>query len=438
VLWNRLGCDYWGYLACAGFVRRKLLQTNNSSPQRGDQDRRDLKMSKTSQALKNLRALAILMVVSFHGTLAYLTSQPAAQQPFDLPPYAWIATPILDKQRWLGFDLYDAFQYLTLMPFMFFLSGIFVWPSLSRNGAWKFFHARLLRIGLPFVLGEYLLMPLAYYPVYSVTADDPSWFAFWNHLVALPFWPSGPLWFLWLLLAFDAAAAFLYRIVPSFGRALGLWSASAGKRPGRYFVVLVAVSALAYVPLALVFGASQWKNFGPFALQPDRILLYVVYFFAGVGVGANGYDRGLLGIDAALVRRWYLWFIASAATFLLWMVSMAASFYGYGSTVVDIGAYLAVVLAVASACFCFNAVFLRFATGRVPIVDSLAENAYAIYLVHYVFVVWLQYALLSVVWPAIVKGIIVFSGTLVLSWATAVGSTRLASNVRVLRAKSFG
>jgi hypothetical protein len=94
--------------------------------------------SPTSQALKNLRAFAIVMVLSFHSVLAYLASQPAAPEPFDSPPYHWLATPILDNQRWLGFDIYAAFQYVALMPVMFFMSGIFVWPSLVRRGSWNF------------------------------------------------------------------------------------------------------------------------------------------------------------------------------------------------------------------------------------------------------------------------------------------------------------
>jgi hypothetical protein len=42
------------------------------------------------------------------------------------------------------------------------------------------------------------------------------------------------------------------------------------------------------------------------------------------------------------------------------------------------------------------------------------------YLLHYVFIVWLQYALLPIGLFAIGKAAIVFGGTLVLSWAAAV------------------
>src|SRR5206468_12983401 len=55
-----------------------------------------------------------------------------------LPPYGWRANPIVDSARWLGFDLFCAFQYVYLMHLMFFLSGLFVWPSLSRKGGRRF------------------------------------------------------------------------------------------------------------------------------------------------------------------------------------------------------------------------------------------------------------------------------------------------------------
>jgi peptidoglycan/LPS O-acetylase OafA/YrhL len=390
--------------------------------------------SQASQALKNLRAFAIVMVVSFHSVLAYLASQPAAPAPFDDPPYYWLATPILDGQRWLAFDVYAAFQFVALMPVMFFLSGIFVWPSLVRRGSRNFLYGRLLRIGLPFVFGVYLLMPIAYYPVYRVTAADPSWVAYWQHWIALPFWPGGPLWFLWELLLFDILAVVLYLTAPHLIEMLGRFSASAGAAPRRYFVALLAVSAVAYLPLALTFGVSKWAEFGPFDWQPDRLLLYLVYFFAGVGVGVQGYDRGLLRPDGTLARQWRIWLGAAAASFLLWMMAMAPSAYSRSNLAIDLCSYLAVVSVVATVCLGFAAVFLRFGYARSALTDSLSEHAYAIYLVHYVFVVWLQYALLGATLPAVVKGVLVFAGTLLLSWGVAVGASRLGLLVGQARA----
>src|SRR5215469_3586802 len=72
------------------------------------------------------------------------------------------------------------------MQLMFFLSGLFVWPSLVRRGWGTFLVRRVLRLGVPFLVGTYILMPLAFYPVYRRTAVDPAWSAFWSHWTALP------------------------------------------------------------------------------------------------------------------------------------------------------------------------------------------------------------------------------------------------------------
>jgi surface polysaccharide O-acyltransferase-like enzyme len=196
--------------------------------------------------------------------------------------------------------------------------------------------------------------------------------------------------------------------------------------PSWYFLALLAIAVIAYVPLAYVFGVSDWAEFGPFGWQPDRPLLYLVYFFAGVGIGVQGYDRGLLRPGGKLAQRWHIWLGCAAITFLLWMATMAPSAYGHSNVLIDLCAYVAVALVVTTVCLAFSAVFLQFASARSTVTDSLSEHAYAIYLVHYVFVVWLQYALLGAAMPAIAKGVLVFAGTLLLSWGVAAGAGRLA------------
>jgi hypothetical protein len=205
-------------------------------------------MSPSSLALSNLRAIVIVIVLGFHSMLAYLVWIPvAATTDFSSPPYAWRAFPIIDDHRFFGFDLFCAWQDVYLMALMFFLSGLFVWPSLTRKKDWGFLRDRMLRLGLPFVFGIFVLIPLAVYPAYRVTAADPSVSAYLDAWLALPFWSNGPLWFLWQLLALNVIVAGLHWLAPSVIDALGRWSAPAHFT--RYFIVLLAVSALAYVPL---------------------------------------------------------------------------------------------------------------------------------------------------------------------------------------------
>jgi glucans biosynthesis protein C len=388
--------------------------------------------SRASLALDNLRAVVILIVLAFHSSLAYLQWNPTKPAPFDSSPYAWRAFPIVDTHHFFGFDLFCAWQDVYLMSFMFFLSGLFVWPSLTRKSDWAFLRDRWLRLGLPYVFGTAVLMPVAVYPAYAVMAVDPSVPAYWHALLSLPFWPNGPLWFLWQLFALNIIAAIVHRSVPNAIKSLGRWSTAAGARPATYYIVLVAVSAIAYVPLALAFTPWTWSDSGIFTIQLSRPLLYVVYFFAGVGIGVEGVDRGLLAIDGALARRWAHWLAGALISLFLWMGSTALTMNGPVSIAVEIIADLCFVLACAAGCLSFVAMSLRFGTKPSPILGSLAAHAYGLYLVHYVFVVWLQFALLATPLLAVIKAPIVFGGTLLLSWITTAALYRVPLGARLI------
>ena len=387
-------------------------------------------LSGQSLALHNLRTAVIVVVFAFHSFLAYLGSSPTTQPAFDKPPFAWRSIPIIDNERWFGFDLFCAHQDVYLISLLFFVSGLFVWPSLGRKGSGVFVRERLLRIGVPFTLAVAFLMPPALYPVYRITASDPSVSAYWQHWWALPFWPSGPPWFLWLLLVFDIAAAGLHRFARRWGDALG--GVAAGPRP--FAVVLIAASAVAYVPLALAFTPWEWSELGPFAIQLSRPLHYGVYFFAGVAVGAHGIQRGVLAIDGSLVRRWDLWLAAAVATFALWLGITAFAMTGNGeaSLGVQVLQALAFVLACASSCLFVVAAFLRFANRRLRLLESMRDSAYGMYLIHYLFVMWLQYLLLGLAMYAIIKGVMVFAAALVLSWAATAGMLRIPAAARLI------
>jgi glucans biosynthesis protein C len=393
-------------------------------------------MRRSSLALDNLRAFVILLVLSFHSVLAYLQFLPAAPYPFDSPPYLWRAFPIVDSHRWFGFDLYCAWQDVFLMSLFFFLSGLFVWPSLARRGTANFLHGRILRIGLPFILVVGFLMPPTLYPTYLQTAIDPSIAAYWRHWLALPFWPCGPMWFLWLLLVGDFAVAALHRFAPGLGRLLIRLSSTAEAHPARYFAGFIFASGLAYVPLALDFTPSAWFQQGPFAFQLSRPLHYALYFFAGLSVGAGGVERGLLSADGPLVRRWPVWIFAATASLLTWMgltgLTMAE---GTSSSLgLQIVADLSFVFACFASCFAVLAVVLRFAGRRLPSLAGLRDSAYGMYLVHYLFVVWVQFALLGLALPAVIKGAAVFGGTLFLSWGTVAALRRLPSVGQIIGA----
>lgn len=379
--------------------------------------------ARSSLAIDNLRAVVILLVLAFHAALAYLDFLPRQPFAFADPPYLWRAFPIVDGQRWLGFDLFCAWLDVFLMSFFFLLSGMFVWPSLARKGAAAFLHDRVLRLGLPFAAVVILLMPLAHYSTYLQSATDPGIADYSRRLLALPLWPSGPVWFLWLLLSWDAAAAGLYRLAERRRNAVLRLSFYARQRPAVFLGALVLGSALAYVPLALVFGPADWFQRGPFAFQLSRPLHYALYFFAGAAIGACGIERGLLAPDGPLARRWRRWLVAAPLLFGAWAGLTALTMRSPAGAPLALraAADLGFVVACFASCFLVLALALRFGQVRARLLDSLKANAFGMFLVHYPFVVWLQFALLGLALPAMLKAAIVLGGALGLSWsATAL------------------
>jgi glucan biosynthesis protein C len=388
----------------------------------------------TSLALRNLRAVVILIVVGFHSALAYLAFLGPTAFAFDAPPYEWRAFPIVDSHRWFGFDIFCAWQDVYLMAFMFFLSALFTWPSLTRKGASRFLADRVLRLGLPFVFAVTVVVPLALYPTYAVSAANPGITGYIRHYLALPFLPNGPEWFLWQLLALTAVAAALHRFAPGLVAWFGRVSISGGAHPVRYFAGLVVAAIVAYVPLALGFTPMAWIGHGPFGLQFSRPLLYAVFYFAGLGLGAFGLGRGLLTSDGLLARDWVVWLAAALASCVSWMGLTALAMH-HGPTAplaLQIAVDGSFALACASGCFCVLAASLRFGVRRSAFFDGLSNNAFAIYLLHYAFVVWMQYALLGAALPGFIKGMIVFTLAVSLSWAAAAALRHVPFGARLI------
>lgn len=395
-------------------------------------------MPRTSLALSNLRAVVIVIVLAFHSSLAYLASAPAPSSAFGQAPYRWQAFPIVDTHRWLGFDLFCAWQDVSLMSLMFLLSGLLASGSLIRKGTTKYVSNRMWRIGLPFVLAVIFLSPLSYYPAYLLRTSSPSVVDFWNQWLSLPFWPAGPEWFLWQLLALNMLAVALYAVWPASLTHLGRIAEWAGARPLRFFAVLVAVSALAYVPLALQFSPWVWGAIGPLPVQFSRPAHYLVYFFAGFALGAHGFERGLLAHDGPLAQNWRPWLAAAVLSFMAWagLTSLTMPDWGQSALTARIAASLAFPFACASGGLVLLALSLRFAAStRLWFLDSLSANAYSIYLAHYVFVVWLQYALLGSGLVVVAKPAIVLTCALLMSWAGSVAFNRLVASPPVVSPK---
>src|ERR1700759_2211649 len=145
-------------------------------------------------ALDRARTFITLLVVLYHAVINYTH--------FGIGG---------DRMRWLGFDLVVLFCDSFFMACMFFISGLFVHESLARRGAANYLAHRAFRLGVPFLVSIFVLMPIAYYRYYHQEFDFPHYY---THMVTTGPWSAGSAWFLWVLVAFDAIAALLFAAAP--------------------------------------------------------------------------------------------------------------------------------------------------------------------------------------------------------------------------------
>ena len=377
------------------------------------------KVKSRNLALDRARTFLTLVVLFHHAVI----------------PYTYFGHT--DPKSWIGFDMVVLATDSFFMAMFFFLSGLFVWPGIARKGPRNHLSDRLLRLGLPFVICALTVIPIAYYAISLRQHPDVSFASFWWKTITVGPWPSGPIWFLWVLFSFDVVACFLYTLSPNLLDPINRLSLHGRRRPAVFFAVMLAVTAAFYIPGRIYFGAGSWFEFGPFSVQHGRVLLYASYFFFGAGIGVQNLDRGLLAADGRMAKVSWDWMIlAIVPYYLMWvLITIKRGILGNPEDLPDWyeGAY-AICFTVFSVAILFLilAFFLRFAHSGKSVLDPMQSDAYGMFLVHYPITLWLQYWLFDYNLPATVKAPIVFVLTIAFSWALTRALRQIPGAKRVL------
>ncbi len=342
-----------------------------------------------------------------------------------------------DPVSWIGFDIVVVATDSFFMAMFFFLSGLFTWSGIARKAPSVFLRDRLLRLGLPFVIAAFTVIPLAYYAIALQRGSDLTFAAFWWKTITVGPWPSGPVWFVWVLLAFDLTASLLYRVSAHLIEPVNRISLRGFDQPALFWLLLVVVTAIVYVPALIYFGGSRWFEFGPFSVQASRILLYFAYFFIGVSVGAANFDRGILSADGRLPKSRWTWVIVTLIPYGLMWVMIYVKRDILGNPDPQPHWYQAIygtlfVLFSASILLAILAFFLHQKSPGPNLLDRMQADAYGMFLVHYPIALWIQYALFDYGWPAIVKAAIGFVLTVMLSWGLTAALRKIPGASYVL------
>jgi len=372
--------------------------------------------------IDNLRSFIILLVVAHHAALSYTT-----YAYFNKDAYALSSHPIVDAQRWAGMDFFVYFNDIFMMSLMFFISGLFITSSLNKKGRRVFLRDRFNRLVVPFIIGATIIIPLALYPSYYVAHGDFNFKSFITDFFTVEQWPIGPPWFIWVLFLFNLIFVLIYKplkkILDTLSRAL----LHTKDKPFLIFVVWFMLMWILYVPLRLIFGPYTWTiGIGPFDFQRCTLLFYFCYFLLGAVFGNITTENGIFTEKFDFLKRWKVWLTMCCFSFLVLLsidnpalgnpLKQFAEWVKIGRTSGDTIYDTFYVATCTFSCLAFLSMFKALANYTNSFWDSIASNSFFIYLVHYIFIIWAQFAILQLDIPAILKFIIVFITAVSLSW----------------------
>ncbi len=367
-----------------------------------------------------LRSAITLLVVAHHASLSYTTFAW-----FDAEAYINSTHPIVDTRRWIGLDIFENFNDVFFMSLMFLIGGLFLTRSMERKGVSEFIRDRFLRLFVPFMLLGTVFMLIAYFPSYYIAKGNADIIAYVRDFFTVERWPVGPPWFIWLLFSFNLGFALFHRAFQKAGDQAGWLFSAIKNRPFVFFMLLFLVTFILYVPMAFMVGAGTWTGIGPFDFQLSRIFLYFGYFTLGILIGNTDFNNNLFSKISVVVKKWWLWVVLSVGVYTLLIgISKPLEELVKERKLEEFQGWLIYYLIYSASCtlscIAFITVFRKLVRSGKRIWNSLSENAYLIYLVHYIFVVWCQFVLLNLNIPAFLKFIITFSVSLLLSWGVSI------------------
>ncbi|MBA4853838.1 acyltransferase [Emticicia sp. BO119] len=365
-----------------------------------------------------LRSALTVLVVAHHASLAYTTFAR-----FDKEAYISSTHPIVDVRRWVGLDIFENFNDIFFMSLMFLVGGLFLVRSSHKKGIYLFIKDRFYRLLIPFITLGTFLMLIAYFPAYYIARENTDLVAYIKDFFLVEQWPVGPPWFIWVLFVFNLLFILLNRVIIKTSKNTGTIISSLQNKPWWLFILWWLITWVLYVPVAYAIGAGTWTGLGPFDFQLSRVLLYFGYFMLGVLIGATDFNQQLFSLTSAITRKWWLWVILALTVYAILTIverkniladmvkaNQLESFSGW---MIYFSIYTA---SCTLSSIAFLTTFRKLIHTTFAWWDSLASNAYLIYLTHYPFLIWIQFLLMPYHIPAFIKFLLTFIFSLALSW----------------------
>lgn len=307
-------------------------------------------------------------------------------------PYHGMRFLMGNGEDFTGFGFTAFWLHLWRMGLFFAVSGFLGAMTLASWGPAEQVRRRLVRLGVPLVIGMLTILPLQrLLVVWNLTLGDPPGSlvprqATFDFLFGLA---PGHLWFLEYLLVLNLVALPLW---------LAVRRSDATKAALDRSFRRLLTGPLLFPVLAAVCATLLWTGSFPGAPNgvakspvpdPSAIAFYAIFFLFGWMLWRNGdllprverdpWSRFTLGVAAGALA----WFLSEDPLGLpgvltaVWTVSFAA---GFASWFTLFGVW---------------GLFARYLPAEKPVIRYMADAAYWVYLMHFVFLIFFQRLLIG-------------------------------------------
>lgn len=332
------------------------------------------------------RAFALVLGILFHASLSFMP--------------VFMGWAVQDVSTSPLVTMFMTASHTFRMELFFLLAGFFSHLTFHRRGAQAFVRARLLRIGVPFLAGWFILRPLVVsgwiMGSASLRGDVDIWGALLGGIQSLSTLPAGifagsHLWFLYyvaLITALVLVARAVLSVTGSRREVLVRRADSivAWLAESPFALLILAVPTAAALGFMSLWGMdtpdrSLWPHF-------PALAIYAGFFVLGWMLDRQ---RELISQFSRLTAsRWIVAGLGLAAILLLGEIERDP---GHPRFVAAHVAYaLGYALTMWSLVFLTLGVFRRLCGRPHPFVRYVADSSYWMYLIHLPIVIWLQVA----------------------------------------------
>ncbi len=329
--------------------------------------------------LDHLRAALIVLVVLHHVAMVYAQAGPF----YYVNPVT--GAPLVG----LALFIFPLFNQAWFMGALFLIAGYFTPGSLERRGSGSFIKERLLRLGLPLLVYLLVIDPLSaiglFLPPAASITGPLTWQTFWR--LYPEFIGIGPGWFLALLLIFSAGYVAANALAGKGSPTVQGVSSSINTRGLIIFTLALALASY----LVRIFFPIGRELFG------FPTLAYLPQYLSFFVIGSVAYRRGWLQTLADRLGK--LGFLAAVLATLLFypiiilgIVGGTFRFLGNGSWPSAVYALWDSIFAVGMALAAIT-FFRRYLGKKSKFGAFLAQQSYAVYVIHVPIVVLVAYLL---------------------------------------------